>query len=214
MILGNNFFAKHNIGLDPSSWSITHEGKLLADMLPAWIEDTLYSSVKYSLSESPPQGTQKGQVNTDILSMKKNSESDVAVNRSMPVFQGRAEAHPCKTDTEPTIVLPETPLRPKGCTRDCDNAAPKSEKLVDPADFPSGTPYAVLPNAFYEIKTGTQQIKVRLQHKDSSYPIRQDDDNIYVITSNMYQPGVMVQNTITSGVLTVSVRNMNVQPAL
>ena len=34
MILGNNFFAKHNIGLDPSSWSITHEGKSLADMLP------------------------------------------------------------------------------------------------------------------------------------------------------------------------------------
>ena len=214
MILGNNFFAKHNLGLEPFSWSITHEGKPLADMLPAWIEDTLYSSIKFTMSESPPQGAQKGQVSTDILSMKNNFDLDKAVNRSMPVGHRRAEAHPCTTDTEPTIVLPETPLRPKGRTRDSDKAPPKSEKLLDPAEFPSDTPYAVIPNAFYEIKTGTQQIKVRLQHKDSSHPIRQDNDNSYVIISNMYQPGVMVQDTITSGILTVSVRNMNAQTAV
>ena len=111
---------------------------------------------------------------------------DVEKNRSMSVFLRRAEALPCKMDTEPMTVMPESPLRPVGCTRDSDNTLHETADLKDPGEFPEDAPYAVLPCAFYEIKTGTQQIKVRLQHKDSPHAKRQDEANSYIIHSNMY----------------------------
>ena len=123
---------------------------------------------------------------TDVLTVKKKVDKGTNKFRSMPVFHRRAEALPCKTDTEPTTVMPESPLQPKGCTRDSDNTPHQTARLTDPQKFPQGTPYAVLPSAFYEIKTGTQQIKVRLQQKDSPHAIRQDETNFYIICSNMY----------------------------
>ena len=212
IILGNNFLAKHRIGVDPSKWSLTHDSSYLADMLPALIENTSYSPIMLEVK----QRTQcsKVQTNTDVLTVGETVDRDAVKTRSMPVFQRRAEAHHCKTDTEPTPVISGPPLRPSGRTRGSDNTSHKAADLKDPGEFPEDAPYAVLPCAFYEIKTGTQEIKVRLQHKDSPFPIRQDEANSYVICSNMYMPGVLVQDTIASGILTVSIRNLNAQPAL
>ena len=212
MILGNNFLVKHKIGLDPSKWSLIHNSQYLADMLPAWIEDTFYSSIMINTNDHPQHS--QVQINTDVLTVDRKADRDSDKFRSMPVFHRRAQAPPCKTDTEPTPVMPGPPLRPAGCTRDSDNTLHETADLKDPGEFPEDAPYAVLPCAFYEIKTGTQQIKVRLQHKDSPHAIRQDEANSYIICSNMYMPGVIVQDTIASGVLTVSVRNLNAQPAL
>ena len=116
--------------------------------------------------------------------------------------------------TEPTIVMSETPLRPEGRTRDSDSTPQNRGHPRESEDFPRDAPYAVMPAAFCEIGTGTKDIRVRLQHKDSPYPIWQDGSNEYVICANMIQPGVIVQDSISSGVLTVSIRNLNAQPAI
>ena len=212
IILGNNFLTKHRIGVDPSKWTLIHNSQYLADMLPALIEDTLYSPIMIDINQHPQHS--QAQINTDVLTVDRTANRDADKIRSMPVFQRRAEAHLCKTDTEPTPVMPGPPLRPAGCTRDSDNTLHETADLKDPGEFPEDAPYAVFPCAFYEIKTGTQEIKVRLQHKDSPHAIMQDEANSYIVCSNMYMPGVLVQDTIASGVLTVSVRNMNAQPAL
>ena len=60
-------------------------------------------------------------------------------------------------------MISSAPPRPKTRARDNETTILQKPFVEDPYGDPDA-PYAVLPCAFYEIKTGTQQIKVRLQH--------------------------------------------------
>ena len=215
IILGNNFFARHGVGLEPSTWSITHNGLYLSDMLPAWIENTLYSPTR--VNSKIKEVTQTAKINATseqkcLKPVSKVRESSQKTS-SAAVHQRRPTACQCVADPEPTPVTPPVPPRPKGQSEGSDTSVPQKPVPEDPYSN-LDTPYAVLPCAFYQIKTGTQQIKIRLQHQESPHAIKQDSSNSYVVVSNMFQPGVLVQDTITSGILTVSIRNMNAEPAL
>ena len=89
MILGNSFLCKHKIGLDPSKWSLIHNSQYLADMLPAWIEDTLYTSI--NMNNNAHSQDNQVQSRTDVLTVKKKVDRDTNKFRSMPVFHRRAE---------------------------------------------------------------------------------------------------------------------------
>ena len=74
--------------------------------------------------------------------------------------------------------------------------------------------YDVLPNAFYSLKTGLSCIKVRLANKYNNECINRDNNNEYMVISNMFANGAHMENTLTKGILTVAVRNWNQQPVV
>ena len=121
------------------------------------------------------------------------------------------------------------PRQSKGCPRTRADVPASLETRFDPmrgklnthgAKTASNTntdpefAYQVFPTAHYNLKTGTTVIKIRIEHQNSTNMIYKDNFNTYEICPNIIQPGVIVERTLTSGLLTTQITNLNGHPVV